>query len=252
ALGGGVKHAVEDRPAATLHDLVVEGQHQDAVHHGNAEQRYEADGGRDTEVEPGDDQRQHAASDRKGNPRQGEENVAHRAEQAIEQDHDQAEAHGDDHLEPLLGLLQGLEFAGPLDAIPPRQLHLPRNARLRIGDGALEVAAAHAEFDGDIPLIALVINVRGARIEGNGRDLVQRDVSVGAAAALRPDLDGPHPVQAAAVLRRHADEQRELPVAFQYLRCLGSAQGRLDDAVDVTRVEPVAGGLRTVHRDVQV
>ena len=61
--------------------LVVKSNHQNAVHDGHAEQRDEADGGGDAEIETGDIERQDAASDREGNSRERQKAVA----QVIEQ-----------------------------------------------------------------------------------------------------------------------------------------------------------------------
>ena len=57
ALLGGVVHRLDRCPCRCAPHLVVIGDDQDAVHHRHAEQRHEADGGRDAEIEPGDVQR---------------------------------------------------------------------------------------------------------------------------------------------------------------------------------------------------
>ena len=59
---GGAEHGVLRRQAAAPF-LVVIGDHQDAVHDGHAEERDEADGGGDAEIQAGDVERQYAAHD---------------------------------------------------------------------------------------------------------------------------------------------------------------------------------------------
>ena len=72
---------------------------------------------------------------------------------------------GNDHFEPRFGLLQVLELAGPDDAIANRQLHVLGDALLRFGDRTAKIAAADAEFDRDVALSCLVIDIGGAGIE---------------------------------------------------------------------------------------
>ena len=56
--------------------------------------------------------------------------------------------------------------AGPIDAIARRQLHVTRNALLRLFNRAREIAAPHTEFDRDEALVALAEDVGCARVEG--------------------------------------------------------------------------------------
>ena len=67
------------KPCSSL--LVVKRNHQDAVHDRYAEERDEADGGRDAEIETGEIEREDAAHDRVRNARKRQQAVA----QVIEQ-----------------------------------------------------------------------------------------------------------------------------------------------------------------------
>jgi len=55
-----------------------------------------------------------------------------------------------------------------------------------------------------------------------------------------------------AVRRRIADDKIELPLALQNLRGYRSAHGRLNDRVDISGVETIAGGFGAIYFDVQI
>ena len=173
-------------------------------------------------------------------------------EQAVEQPEDQHKADRHDDLQALLGLLQVAELAGPNQPVAGRQLDVLGDALLRLGHGAAEVAAAHAEFDGDEALHALVVNPRRAGIQGDGRQFAQRDVGIGAAGGLVGHLDVADLIDAVAIFRRITDDKIELPIAFQHRRCHRPAHRRLDDRVHVAGIEAVTRRLGAIHLDVQV
>src|SRR5262249_4856184 len=59
-------------------------------------------------------------------------------------------------------------------------------------------------------------------------------------------------VDAVAVLRRVADDEIKLSITLQDGSCYGSAHGRLNDCIDVARIEPVPRGLRTIDSNIQI
>ena len=105
------------RPMPLVHVAADVGDEQDAIHGRDAEQRDEADRRRDAEIEAGDVEPEDAAADSEGNARERQQAVAHRVEQAVEQHQDQQQAQRHDEGEPLLGLHQRAELAGPLQAV---------------------------------------------------------------------------------------------------------------------------------------
>ena len=61
--------------------------------------------------------------------------------------------------QPLLGALLAVVFAGPVDVVAGRQLHLPVDFPDSFLDGAAEVAPAHAVFDGHVALISFAVDL---------------------------------------------------------------------------------------------
>src|SRR6185437_7320622 len=119
-------------------------------------------------------------------------------------------------------------------------------------DGAAEIAAADAELDRNVALAALAIDERSSGIERDIGKLAERNVAVAASRRLISHLDRTDRVDAAAIFGIQPDRQIELPVAFKDGRCGGAAERGLDDGVDVTGVEPIAGGLLPIDLDIEV
>src|SRR5437660_2758017 len=203
-----------------LADLVVVADQQNAVHDGNSEHRNKSYRRGNAEVETRHVQAQQTAGDRERDARQGEQAVVQRIEQSVEKHHDQDEADRNDDCKTRLRLLERAELAGPLDPIPRRQLYLPGDLVLGVGDGASQVAAADTEFDRNEPLIVFTIDIGGAGIQRYRRKLPEGNVSVRAAVSLKTDLDVSDRIEAVAVFRRQADDQRETALAFENRRCL--------------------------------
>ena len=67
----------------------------------------------------------------------------------------------DDEQQAMLGLLHLLELAAPFGAVGA--VEQVGRLLLGLGDGAGQIAAAHAELDGDQALALLAVNRRGAR-----------------------------------------------------------------------------------------
>ena len=105
--------------------------------------------------------------------------------------------------EPLLGLLQPLEFAGPADPIAGWQLHSPIDPLLSFRHGAGKIASAHAEFDRDVTLVSLAEDVRSAGVERDCRKLTERNVGV-TVGILYAYLEIPHVVDVVALIRETA------------------------------------------------
>ena len=116
----------------------------------------------------------------KGIPSSAISAVAQRVEQAVEQHQDENQGDWNDQRKSFLRLLHSLELSGPLDAIADRERHVLGDPLLRLGNRAGEVAAAHAELDRHEPLIALVIDVRGAGVQGDGGELAQGNIGIAA------------------------------------------------------------------------
>ena len=145
--------------------VFVKSDHQDAVHDGHAEERDEADGGGDAEVETGDIERQDAAHNRVRNARERQKGVAEIIEQAVERPGNQHEADRHNDLQTFLGFLKISELARPDQPVSRRKFHVVGDALLRLLDRAAQVAAPDAELDRDEALHALVINPGRSRIQ---------------------------------------------------------------------------------------
>ena len=158
------EHRVHWREAAKPL-LVVKCNHQDAVHDRHAEERDEADGGRDAEIETGEIEREYAANHRVGDARERQKAVAEVIEQAVEQPDNQHEADGHNDLQTFLGFLKVSELARPNQPVSGRKFHVLRDSLLSLLDSAAKVAATDAELDRDEALHALVINPGRSRIQ---------------------------------------------------------------------------------------
>ena len=116
---------------------------------------------------------------------------------------------------------------------------------LQLGDGGGEVAAAHAELDGDVAASVFAIDHEAAFADGDVGDLAEGD----AAAVGGGDEDGADGVGTAAVGLGIADGEVEAAVALDDLGDGGSADGGLDGGVDVAGEDTVARGLGAVDLD---
>jgi hypothetical protein len=70
------------------------------------------------------------------------------------------------------GLVELLKLPGPFDSVPLRYADVVRDSVLRFGDRTGEITPAHAELDWDEPLVALVIDERGARVQRDRRQIL--------------------------------------------------------------------------------
>src|SRR5208282_365723 len=131
-------------------------------------------------------------------------------------------------------------------------MNIPRNARLGLGDGAAEVAAAYAELDRNVALRGLVIDEGCAGIDADGSELAQRNVGRRAARGLICDRNIGDLLDTVAIFWREADREIELPIALQHRGCHGARHCRLDNGVHVARVEPIPGGSDAIDLDVEI
>ncbi len=241
------------RPEALLAtQVVVVGNHQDPVHDRNAKQGNEANRRGNAEVQPGEEQRRHTASDGKRNTGQRHQAVPQRVEQPVQQYDNQQDADRHNQFQPLLGLLQLFEFAGPFDVVALRQLDRFRDALLRLGHGAAQVTPAHAELDRNKALVSFVVDVGSAGVEGNVCQRAERHIGIAAARGLVSHLDIAHGLDVAAVFRRQAHRQRELAVTLQDCRGLRAAERGLYHGIDVSGVKPVACRRLPIDADIEV
>ena len=116
---------------------------------------------------------------------------------------------------------------------------------LRLGDRAREVAPADAELHRRVPDAVLAVDDRRALDDLDVGDLPERDVR--AVGRRHGDLaDG---LEAHPVLRLPAHGQVEELLALVHLGDRLPADGRLDDRVDVARVEAVARARLALRDD---
>src|SRR5208283_6181882 len=106
-------------------------------------------GGGDAEIEAGDIERQHPASNCEGNSSQRQKGVAQVIEQAVEHPANQHEADRYNDIQTFLRFLKVSEFAGPNQPVSRRKFHVVRNPLLRLLDRAAQVAPTDAELDRD-------------------------------------------------------------------------------------------------------
>ena len=132
--------------------------------------------------------------------------------QAVEQHQNHHEADRHHHFEPRLRLLQFLEFTGPGDAVAVRQRHIARDPLLGFRDRRAEIAAAHAELDGDVSGVSFMKDIGSAGVDRDVRDLAQRDIGIRTARCREPDLDTADRIEGAAVFRCKPDRNVELAV----------------------------------------
>ena len=87
--------------------------------------------------------------------------------------------------------------------------------------GAAKIALAHRELDRQIALLLFAVDVGRARYQLDGCDLAQRHLR-DAVRALRADPQILDRFRALAVLRRQANDDREMPVAAGLIEVAGA------------------------------
>src|SRR4029077_7045648 len=120
----------------------------------------------------------HAAAGRERNADQRHQAVAQRIEQPVEQRKNNEQADRDNQLQPRLGIFEVFKLAGPNQAIAARQLHVLSDAVLRLSNRTAEIAIAHAEFDRNVALALLVIDIRGAGIETDLGEFAEPNIGI--------------------------------------------------------------------------
>src|SRR5579863_5119350 len=170
---GALDGRVFDRKAADA-KLVDVFEHDDAGLHGHAEQRQESDTGGDAEVGAGEQEGDQAADGRDRDIRHDQGRPFHRLEHGVEDDEDDQNGDGQHDQQARVGPLLAGVFALPFEVISGGQLHLLADFGDGFFDGAAQVAAADAVFDGDVALVSLPVNFRAAVGNLNLAELRQR------------------------------------------------------------------------------
>ena len=153
------------RPHAFLDVAADIGHQQDAIHRRDAEQRDEANRGRDAEIQAGDIEPENAAGHGERNARQRQQAVPYRIEQAVEQHQDQKQAQRHNQREPLLCVNQRAVFARPFERIALGERNVLLNPLLGLDHGRTEIAIADAILQRDEALAVLAVDISRAADE---------------------------------------------------------------------------------------
>ncbi len=129
-----------------------------------------------------------------------------------------------------------------------RQLDLLGDTLLRIRHGAFQIAAAHAEFDRNVPLVVLPVDDEGTGLFRNRRQLFDGNPR----AVRRADQNAPDAVDVPPVFRQKPHDQIEPLLPFVHLRDGLPADRRLDDVVHVADLQPVPRALFAIDLDDQI
>ena len=105
-------------------------------------------------------QRPHAAQAQGHHVREHQQRVHQIVEGQIEQHENRRQRQRNDKQQTMLGLLHFLKFAAPFGMVG--SMEQMGGLLLRLGDASGQIAAAHAELDGDEALALLAVNRRGA------------------------------------------------------------------------------------------
>ena len=164
-------------------------------------------------------------------------------EQAVQQHEDQEQRYR--HRSAAApGGFQIVELARPDHPVPGRQRHRVGNAPVRLCHRAAEIAAAHAELDRDVALLAaLAVDERCAGIERDVGEVRSTGCRRWIPMASGRRLDLAHRVDALAEFRVEPNHHAELPVALQHRGGVGAAERGLHHGRHVAGVEAVARGL---------
>ncbi len=151
--------------------------------------------------------------------------------------------------EPPQRLLQFAEFAHPFQAIARGHVNFFCDAVLRVLDRSGQVAAAHAELDGDITFLMLAVDEGRARNKPDVGDGRQRHRYRRTARRVgRAHLDMLDRIQAAAILRRQPHHDGIIAVAARLIKIAGrlAAHRGLNHIIDVARRQAKARSLGPV------
>ena len=143
------------RDLPVLAKLVVVADHHQAVEHGHARERDEADTRANAEGHAPEPQREDAAGDGERNARRDEQHLPQTAKGHEDEQEDDDERHRHDDAQPRPGLLQVLELSAEFDAVARRELHLLGDLSLGFEDEAFHVASAEVYHDGGTALAHL-------------------------------------------------------------------------------------------------
>src|SRR5262249_7427163 len=161
---------------------------------------------------------------------------------------------GDNHPEALDCVLKVAEFADPFQALACGPSDFLGNLALRLEHRAAQIPPANAEFDGNIALLLLAVDERGAGHQVDVRDLTEgylRDLVGGW--ILNRDRQTTDRLYVLPIFGRQSNDQREVPITsllVEVARGL-AADGGLNRRIDVTGRQPITRGCLSVDIDAQ-
>ena len=222
--------------------------HDDANLHGHTEERQKPHAARHTEVRPGNQEREDSADRSHRHVRERQRSPLRRFEHGEENDVDDEDGNRQHDHQAALRALLAFIFAGPVDAITDRKLHLRPHLLHCFFHRASQVPAAHAVLDGDITRIRFAVDFRravphlrvGELRQGNARSRWSNDTDT---------LNG---LTRVAIGLEVADRQVVALLVLQNLRDRLAADGRFNRVLHVTHIYPVARRFPPVDAQVQV
>ena len=188
-------------------------------------------------------QRQQAAQRRHGHIGQHQRRPFERPEHGIENHEDHQDGDGQYDHEPLLRALLAGVFAGPIDLVSLRQLHVLLDLGDGLFHGAAQVAAAHAVLQRHVALVGFAIDLRSAIHGLDVAELAQGNALAGG----RQQANAFDGFAGIAVPRQVARHQVEAPLALQHLGERVAAHGGLNGVLHVGHIDAVTRGRVAVH-----
>src|ERR1035438_4352146 len=246
-LGRLLRRALDRVPFRAPEALEI-GDHEDRILDRDAEDRDEPHGGRHREVYLRDEEREHPARAGHRDVHENERGVDPGLDRAVRQERDEQDGQRDDDDEPTFGLVELVDLAAPLEprVVRAAQLRAARrlvalrdlslDAGLGLGDRADEVTPAHAELHRRVPAGVLPVDYRRSVDDLDVRELSERHLR----AVGRRYGRLANGLEAQTVLRLPAHGQVEALLALVHHGLRLSADGGLDDRIDVAGVEAVA------------
>ena len=136
------------------------------------------------------------------------------------------------------------ELSAPHNRVARRQFHLSLNLVTRVLNGARKIAPFNRVLQTNVAGIVLPIYERGALVDLECRHFSEWYLrSTG-----RRDQDIANLVRCLTKLRLQSHNEIEQTLALNHLSRRGSANGRLDQSVDIGDVEPITSHLRAICR----
>src|SRR3972149_8351323 len=166
-------------------------------------------------------------------------------ERGEEQQEDDEESARNPQRQALVGFLLQLELPAPIHEVPRGLFHLRVDRLLRRLDEGPDVPPAHVALDRDEPLVVLPGPLPRTDDFLDLRQVPERDLYTSAGGAQDPG----DRFRAVAVFRFVPDQDVEPGDALEDLPGLLSSNGRADDVLDLSHVDPVAGDRLAIYGD---